>query len=95
MMVATGRNWTSSFHIFYWIGSVMAPACVALILFFANAGLVYRFEHTRLPLSWAFAGVTVLVFLAAELCLPGSLASETEKLNPLDMVADLHRRIHE
>jgi hypothetical protein len=71
----------------------MAIACVVLV-FFANAEQVYRFEHTRFPLSWAFAGVAVLVFVAAQLCLPSSLASETEKPNPLDMVADLHRRIH-
>jgi hypothetical protein len=50
---------------FYWIGVAMALACFAFVLT-GNTKLVWRFEHTRFPLSWAFAGAAVLAFLAAE-----------------------------
>ena len=59
-MAATGR--TATFYVFYWIGVVMAFACVALILA-GNTEPVYRFEHAHFPLLWPFAGIAVLVFL--------------------------------
>jgi uncharacterized membrane protein YoaT (DUF817 family) len=63
---------------FYWIGLAMILACLALILA-GNTESLYRFEHTRFPLSWGFAVAAMLAFLAAELCHPvDSLASETE-----------------
>jgi fatty-acid desaturase len=57
------QNWTASF---YWIGVAMTLASLSLILA-GNTELVWRFEHRRFPLSWAFAGVGVLAFLVAEL----------------------------
>jgi hypothetical protein len=59
---------TAAFHAFYWAGVVMAFACIAVVLV-GNTQTVYRFEHARFPLLWAFAGVTVIAFLAAELCI--------------------------
>ena len=78
-MSTTRRNWTAGFYAgLYWIGMVMTLACLALILA-GNLEPVYRFEHTRFPLSWAFAAVAVLAFLAAELCHPAdSFTSEAE-----------------
>jgi hypothetical protein len=57
------RNWTARL---YWIGVAMTLACFALILA-GNTELVWRFEHRRFPVSWAFAGVGILAFLVAEL----------------------------
>jgi hypothetical protein len=59
---------TAAFHAFYWAGVAMAFACIAVVLV-GNTEPVYRFEHTRFSLLWAFAGVTVIAFLAAELCI--------------------------
>jgi hypothetical protein len=57
----------------------MAFACLALILA-GNIEPVYRFEHTRFPLSWAFAAFALLAFLAAEFCHPAdSFTSEVEE----------------
>ena len=67
-MSTAKRNWTVGFYDgFYWIGVALTLACFALILA-GNTELVWRFEHTRFPLSWAFAGAAVLAFLAAEFC---------------------------
>jgi hypothetical protein len=49
----------------YWIGVVTAIACFAFVLA-GNTDLLWRFEHTSFPLSWAFAGAAILAFLAAE-----------------------------
>jgi len=54
---------------FYWIGVAMTLACFAFVLA-GNTDLVWRFEHTGFPLSWAFAGVAVLAFLGAEFSQP-------------------------
>jgi hypothetical protein len=68
MMSTAKRNWTVGLYDgFYWIGVAMTLACFALILA-GNTELFWRFEHTRLPLSWACAGVAVLAFLGAEFC---------------------------
>jgi hypothetical protein len=79
MMSTAKRNWTVGFYDgFYWIGVAMTLACFALILA-GNTELLWRFEHTRLPLSWACAGAAVLAFLAAEFCHSAfSLPHETE-----------------
>jgi hypothetical protein len=67
-MSAAKRNWTVGFYEgFYWIGVAATVACFALILA-GNTELLWRFEHTRLPLSWVCAGAAVLAFLAAEFC---------------------------
>lgn len=45
----------------------MTLACLAFIVT-GNTELLWRFEHTRLPLSWLFGGAAVLAFLAFEFC---------------------------
>jgi hypothetical protein len=62
------RIWAAAF---YWIGVVMTTACVATVLA-GNTELFHRFEHTGFPLSWAFAGIAAIAFLATEICNPGS-----------------------
>ena len=67
-MSTTVRNWTAGLYAgFYWIGVIMTVVCVALALA-GNTDLIYRFEHSRFPLSWIAAGVAMLAFLAAEFC---------------------------
>ena len=66
---------TAGFYAFYWTGVVMAFASVAVVLA-GNTEPVYRFEHARFPLLWAFAGVTVIAFLAAELCLLAAVRND-------------------
>lgn len=62
----------------YWMGIFMTLACLAFVLA-SNTELIFRFEHNRFPLSWGFAGLAVLAFLAAESCHPTeSLTIETE-----------------
>ena len=46
----------------------MALACIAVV-FASNTEVLYRFEHSRFPPLWAFAGITIIAFLAAEYCL--------------------------
>ena len=80
---------TAGFYAFYWAGVIMAFACVAVVLA-GNTQAVYRFEHARFPLLWAFAGVTVIAFLAAELCIvaaarndkPGDGSSQVPQAPP-------------
>jgi hypothetical protein len=67
---------------------MMAFACIAVVLV-GNTQTVYRFEHTRFSLLWAFAGVTVIAFLAAELCIvfsgndkPGDGSSQVPQAPP-------------
>ena len=60
------RIWTTGF---YWIGVAMTLACFAFVLA-GNTDLIWRFEHTGFPLSWAFAGFAVLAFLGAEFSQP-------------------------
>ena len=67
-MSTAERNWTVGLYDgFYWIGVAMTVACFAVI-FAGNTESVWRYEHARFPLSWVFAGVAVLAFLAAEAC---------------------------
>jgi hypothetical protein len=61
-MSTVKRIWAAGF---YWIGMAMTLACFAFVLA-GNTELVWRFEHTRLPLSWMFAGGAVFAFLAVE-----------------------------
>lgn len=75
----TRRTWVAGF---YWIGVVMAFSCIALVLF-SSSEVIHRFEHTDFPLTWVFAGIALLSFLAAELCSPEkSLSREAEDKNP-------------
>jgi len=45
----------------------MTLACVTFIVA-GNTELLWRFEHAAFPLSWAFGGIAMLAFLAAEFC---------------------------
>lgn len=78
-MSSTKRDWTVGIHIgFYWIGMALTLMCLTLTVA-GNTEFVYHFEHTRLPLSWVFAGLAVLAFVAAEVCHPAdSLTGEAE-----------------
>ena len=63
-MSSARRKWIAGF---YWIGVALAVACVAVVV----AGHTERFsllERIDFPLSWAFAGMAGVAFLAAELC---------------------------
>jgi len=67
-MSTTKRNWAGGYYAgFFWMGVAMTLACIALILA-GNTEMFYRLERTSFPLSWAFAGVAILEFLAAEIC---------------------------
>ena len=73
--MSTKRNWIG---VFYGIGIAMTLACLAFVLA-SNTELVWRFEHSRFPLSWAFGAAAVLAFLAAEFCpLAVSVPNEAE-----------------
>ena len=82
-MFTAKQNWIVGFHAgFYWIGLLMTLACLTFVLA-GNRELLYRFEHTRFPLSWAFAGLAVFAFLAAERCHPAdSHRNEAEDESP-------------
>jgi threonine/homoserine/homoserine lactone efflux protein len=85
MVSIVRQNWNA---IFYWIGVVMTLACFAFVIA-GNAELIYRFEHRHLPLSWTFAGVAVLAFLAAEIGDPaGSRTNDAEEGSCLDVAPE-------
>jgi hypothetical protein len=70
---------TGPYDIFYWIGVIMALACVGLA-FAGNVEAFWRFEHTGFPVSWALGLMAILAFLGAELCPPASeVSDETEE----------------
>ena len=50
---------------FYWLGIAMAVACVFLVLA-GNTENLWRFEHTRIPWSWAVGIGSILAFVVAE-----------------------------
>ena len=78
-MATNVRNRAAGFYVgFYWMGVIMTVACFAVVLA-SNTNLIYRFEHSRFPLSWALACVAMLSFLAAEFChTPDALEAEEE-----------------
>jgi hypothetical protein len=63
-MSTSKRIWTAGF---YWTGVIMTVACFALV-FAENTNVILPIEHAAFPLSWAFGGIAVLAFLAAEFC---------------------------
>lgn len=74
-MSSARRKWIAAF---YWIGVALAVACVAVVV----AGHTERFsllERIGFPLSWAFAGIAGVAFLAAELCHSIASRPRTEK----------------
>jgi hypothetical protein len=79
-MSTTAQNRAAGFYDgFYWIGIIMTIACLAVV-FASNTDPIYRFEHSRFPLSWVAAGIAILSFLAAEFChAPDSLKSEAKE----------------
>jgi hypothetical protein len=79
-MSTFGRTRTSGvYDAFYWIGVAMTLACFALVLA-GNTEVLWRYEHTGLPLSWVGGVIAVLSFLAAEFCpLPSGAESEREE----------------
>jgi hypothetical protein len=75
LMPTTERDWNAVYRAgFFWTGVLMTLACLALV-FAGNTSLGYRLEHTGFPLSWAFAGVAILEFVAVEVCHLGSRAN--------------------
>lgn len=63
-MSSAKRKWIAGF---YWIGVALAAACIVVVV----VGHTERFsllERLDFPLSWAFAGIAGIAFLAAELC---------------------------
>jgi hypothetical protein len=71
-MPTTERDWHAVYRAgFFWTGVLMTLACLALV-FAGNTQIGYRLEHTGFPLSWAFAGLAVLQFVAVEICHLGS-----------------------
>jgi type IV secretory pathway VirB2 component (pilin) len=80
-MSSARRKWIAGF---YWIGVALAVACVAVVV----AGHMERFsviERIDFPLSWAFAGMAGVAFLAAELC--HSIASRPPSETPRNVAA--------
>ena len=82
-MSTAKRIWTTGL---YWIGMAMTLACFAFVLA-GNTDLVWRFEHTGFPLSWAFAGFALLAFLGAEFnqpafSRPGGAEDRSPQLSP-------------
>lgn len=66
-MEATRREKWSS--IFYWIGVVAAFLTVALV-FIGHSKWGSSLERTGFPLAWKLAIVSVMSFLAREICRP-------------------------
>jgi len=54
---------------FYWLGTATSVLCISLA-WARNTGLVWRFEHTGFPLSWAIGVIAILAFVASEYCHP-------------------------
>ena len=52
--------------VFYWIGVVMAGACVTLA-FASNADYVWHLGSTQIPLTWVAGLIAIGAFLAFEL----------------------------
>ena len=86
-MLASVRNRVAVFYtLFYWIGTVLTLGCFALILA-GNSEILYRLEHSRLPLSWMVAGGAICGFLVAEFCHPAIpvRAGVEEETSPVEM----------
>jgi hypothetical protein len=72
LMPTTERDRYAAYRAgFFWTGVLMTLACLALV-FASNTQVGHRLEHTGFPLSWAFAGLAVLQFIAVEVCHLGS-----------------------
>jgi type IV secretory pathway VirB2 component (pilin) len=83
-MSSAWRKWIAGF---YWIGVALAVACVAVVV----AGHTERFallERIEFPLSWAFAGMAGVAFLAAELCHSIASRTRTEKRSEISAAVE-------
>lgn len=58
------------YSFFYWIGVALALACGFLALA-RNSALLEYWQGPGIPWSWVAGGVSILAFIAAELCDPG------------------------
>lgn len=66
MKIANRDRWASAF---YWIGVASTFAAIVLVLF-GNTKWGAVVQHTSFPLAWKFAIVSVVAFLAREICRP-------------------------
>lgn len=80
--MSTGK-WTTGYEAgFFWTGVVMTIATVALV-FAGNTELVYHLERTSFPLSWAFGGIAICEFVAAEFCHEASIRDSRKNLRSI------------
>ena len=49
----------------YWFGILLSVGCLALILT-GNTEVIWRYEHTGIPVSWVAGMCAILAFLAFE-----------------------------
>ena len=91
MSVFTRNRTSVLYDLFYCTGVIMALACIAFVVA-GNTELLWQPEHASIPLSWVFGGVSVLSFLAAEICpLPAVDSDEAEELVRRVTIADERR----
>jgi hypothetical protein len=77
-MKATHREKWS--NIFYWIGVVAAFLTVALV-FIGHSKWGSSLERTGFPIAWKLAIVSILAFLAREICRPPRSQHELNRDN--------------
>ena len=61
-MATTRRNSPLMGDAPYWIGVIMAVACVFLIVA-QNTTLVWSLDRAPVPLSWVFGGLAIFAFV--------------------------------
>ena len=86
-LMPSTRVLTALRDVFYWIGVVLAGACVTLA-FATNSDHVWRLASTRLPFTWVAGLLAIGAFLAFELC-DSTFASSAEpsrKVLPEEML---------
>jgi len=64
-MATTRRNSPLMQDATYWIGVMMAVACVFLVLA-KNTTLLSPLDSTSVPLSWVFGGLAIFAFMVYE-----------------------------
>ena len=64
-MATTRRNSPLMQDATYWIGVMMAVACVFLVLA-KNTTLVSPLDRGSVPLSWVFGGLAIIAFVVYE-----------------------------
>jgi hypothetical protein len=66
----------------YWLGVVGSAVCICLI-FAGDTHMVWRYEYTNVPASWAAGLIAIFAFLGAEYSGSGSESRATTEL-PLE-----------